>query len=155
MSNAKLKCKFCKEWFDSSNVVRNGLSTYCSSDCQSKDFYRSLQKLGQRKLATKGSDGPSDETVRAVRAADGYKCRVCGRPGELITHHVYYRSEKEARPFLHQKHNLISLHNDPCHLGIVHGNKERFKPLLLGLIWLREIEGDNSMTVYQLEERDG
>lgn len=151
MPNAKLKCKFCKKWFPRSDLVRSGMSSYCSDDCQTQDFFK--PKEGKDTFGTSGESKPTAAVVEAVRIADGNRCRVCGKSGDLITHHIYYRSEPDAAPFLHQKHNLISLHNLPCHLRIIHGHKRRFKPLLLGLIWLRDVKGDSSMTVYQLEDK--
>lgn len=143
MANAKLKCKSCKKWVPSDDVLRIGLSSFCSWDCYN-------QKAPKRKgLAS--SPGPSKSTVEAVLRADGYRCRVCGGGGQLISHHVYYRSEAKHEPWLHQKQNLISLHNQPCHLDIVHGNKIRFQPLLLALVWIREYNGYNNITAERLE----
>ena len=149
MPNAKLKCKSCKKWFPRADLVRVGMSSYCSSDCQTKDFFE-----GQKRSTSKSesSTSPDLAVVESLRAADGYKCRVCGKPGNLITHHIRYKSDPEAKPFLNDRHNLISLHNEPCHLKIVHGHKYRFQPLLLGLVWLREVKGDSTKTVYQLEK---
>ena len=131
MANAKLKCKSCKNWFDSSSVVRVGLSTYCSRDCQGKDFF-AIQK-------------------RKVTSSAKHKKE--SSPASEVVHHIHYRSEKEVGLRLHQKSNLISLHNRPCHLDVVHKDKKKYKPLLLGLVWLRECFGKNNLTADQLNER--
>ena len=153
MANAKLKCKSCKNWFDSSSVVRVGLSTYCSRDCQGKDFFAIQKRKVTSSAKHKKESSPASEVVDQVLAADGYRCRVCGKGGTLILHHIHYRSEKEVGLRLHQKSNLISLHNRPCHLDVVHKDKKKYKPLLLGLVWLRECFGKNNLTADQLNER--
>lgn len=145
MPNAKRKCKTCQKYHRYEDGIVIGLSFFCSFECYKKSFSSEVSSVYKKEQI--GHD--------EVRKADGFLCRVCGRPGQLISHHIYYRSESEAKSFLNDRHNLISLHNEPCHLTVVHGDKNRFKPLLLGLVWKRECENDNSMTVFQLEEKLG
>lgn len=147
MANAKLKCKTCKKWSSSDDVLRIGMSSFCDWDCYNKKTYEKKDRK-----ATEKSLGPSKSTVDAVLTADGFKCRLCGSAGgRLVLHHIFYRSEAKHESWVHQKHNLISLHNEPCHLSVVHKDKHKFQPLLLALVWIREYNGYNNITAYHLE----
>lgn len=151
---SKIKCKACKKYVPKKdNNFRVGLSTYCDSSC----YYGSLSEI--KKIEDMASERPvfkikepSDDVRTKVFVRDRYQCRLCGKSNNLIVHHVYYRSEAKKQPWLHSSHNLITLCNEPCHLSIVHKNKKKFKPILLGLIWLSEVE-NKYMTVKQFEKK--
>lgn len=153
---AKLRCKYCKEWVEREEAFRHGLSSFCSKDHWWAFFQeRQSSQRSAPKNSPKSEGGVSrvpTQVKRHVARGDGLRCRVCGQRNLLVLHHIIYRSEKANKPWENQPWNLITLCNEPCHLGIVHGNKRRFQPLLLGLTWLREVEGRSDMNVYQFEE---
>lgn len=59
-------------------------------------------------------------------------------------HHINYRSEGVD----HQPHNLITL--CPHHHNVVHGDKRRWKPILLAVVWQIYVTRRN-VTVPQME----
>lgn len=158
----KVRCANCKEFIEKSDAIPSGISNFCSTACLfakknkrsigqgSKDSTKTKRVQSHRRLV---SHELSDEVRRYVLQADNFRCRLCGRTNNLACHHVIYKSEKRNKQWQDEISNLITLCNSPCHLSIVHGNKKRFQPLCLGIIWLREVEGDRSTTIYDLEKR--
>lgn len=152
--NSKVKCKGCKEYVEQSGTFRVGLSSFCSRDCYRRSLSKNEKnkKLAPRRQISSIKNEPSEETRLRVLQRDRYKCRLCGKNKGLVPHHVYYRSEAKKEPWLNSTHNLITLCNQPCHLSIIHGNKKKYKPILLGLIWLSEVE-DKYMTIKEFEKK--
>lgn len=154
------KCKYCKEWLPKDDAFYAGVSPFCSKD----HYYRfnnerdaakvrpASKAPGRSKTSNRVPEVPA-QVRELVLEADGYTCRLCGQYGNVILHHIIYRSNVKNRPYANEPWNLISLCNEPCHLSIVHRDKAKFQPLLLGLTWLRDIYGDTSLNAYQLEER--
>lgn len=148
-----MKCKSCGTKLDKDEVVRVGLSNYCSFEC-SWDKKPTKKKTNAKKVASKPKIPSVSESVRdSVIARDNHRCRLCKGMDNLAVHHVYYKSEAKHEAWLNSPQNLITLCNQPCHLGTVHGNKKRFQPLCLGIIWLREVENDRYTGIYDLEKR--
>ena len=150
--NSKVRCKGCREYVEQDSTFRIGLSRFCSRDC----YHRSLSESQKtKKLATKRQissvDGPDELTRQKVLQRDRYRCRLCGKANGLIAHHIYYKSEAKKEPWLNSTHNLITLCNHPCHLSIIHGDKKRYQKVLLGLVWLSEMES-KYMTIEQFEK---
>lgn len=149
-----MKCKSCGKKLDKDKVVHVGLSSYCSFECSWNKKPAKKKPKSKKVASDKGYVEPISEAVRNhVIRKDNYRCRLCKGKNNLAVHHVYYKSEAKKEPWLNQPQNLITLCNEPCHLGIVHGNKKKFQPLCLGIIWLREVENDRYTTIYKLEER--
>ncbi len=151
--SSKFKCKGCQEYVEKNRAVNIGLSRFCSRDC----YYRSLSESKKtKKVAPKRQvssvKGPDQLTRQRVLQRDRYRCRLCGNSKGLVPHHVYYRSEAKKESWLNSSHNLITLCNHPCHLSVIHGNKKKYQPILLGLIWLSEVE-NRYMTIEQFEKK--
>lgn len=142
-----VRCAYCKGYVKKDQAVRIGILSFCSDDHRREYGHsgRSDRKSTPKKQAPKQSN-PSEETRAQVLATDGYRCRSCGASHNLHLHHVFYRSEGVD----HQAHNLITLCFD-CH-NEVHTDKKRYRPLLLGLIWLREIERKNHINLSKFEK---
>ena len=66
---------------------------------------------------------------------DGGKCRWCGTTSWVELHHINYRSEGVD----HSDHNLITLCK--AHHDEAHSDKRRWKPVLLGVMWVQYVEG--------------
>jgi hypothetical protein len=128
-------------------MVSDGVSSFCSNEHRFA-HKTSLRKEGAARAATrqrskKVVDDLAPDLRQRVLERDGFRCCYCGRSSNnLALHHVIYRSEIRNRPWQDQPSNLITLCNMPCHLDIIHGNKQLYQPLCLKLIWLREVEGD-------------
>jgi hypothetical protein len=154
MSKVRCANKNCKKYIEKESAVRRGMVSYCSDEC----LYQRPQ--AKRKTSTsktakrsKVAEIISGQTIEQSIVRDGNRCRVCGKnSGNLAVHHIFYRSDWDNKPWQEEASNKITLCNEPCHLTIVHGNKAKYQPLLLGLIWVREIEGKN-ITLEQLEKR--
>lgn len=152
--SSKFRCKGCGEYVEKDRAVHIGLSRFCSRDC----YFRSIsetqrpKKVAPKRTLPSVKDEPSEEIRLKVLQRDRHRCRLCGRSQGLVPHHIYYRSEAKREPWLHSTHNLITLCNSPCHLSIIHGNKKKFKPILLGLVWLSEVE-NKYMTIEQFEKK--
>lgn len=146
----KLRCTFCKEYGDRETFYRvSSLEKVCSEQCfrelrakrssSGKGFQRSLKDpsllpVPRSKPKTKGSPIPAS-TRKRVTERDGGKCRFCGKTNWVELHHVNYRSEGVD----HSDHNLISLCKE--HHDLVHSDKRRWKPMLLGVLWVQYVEG--------------
>lgn len=156
------RCKLCKEYGPNSEMITRGTYTYCSDDCfqeHRQQLYKRQQGAARtttrKRAAKKRKPTISKDLHDRILESDGYRCRYCGGSGpNLAVHHVHYRSEIRNKPWQDQPSNLITLHNMPCHLGIVHGNKEVYQPLCLQIIWLREIDGDRYTTIKKLEQQN-
>ena len=165
----KVKCANCKEYIEKSDAIPRGLSNFCSMDCvfSKANKRKSNQRAGRSAKDTKRkvsvsdaktkrrmvSNELTDEQRQHVLKGDGYRCRLCGGKDNLVFHHVIYKSEKRNKQWQDEISNGITLCNTPCHLSIVHGNKKRFQKLCLGIVYLREVEGDKHTTIYELEKR--
>lgn len=156
---SKVRCKFCKTYTDKESAVRAGVSSFCS-----EEHYQShLNKVSEPKVRStpkaprkKQRAGVPSQVEQHVLEGDHFRCRYCGNTNmyDLALHHICYRSEIDNRPWENQPWNLITLCNHTCHIKIVHADKKRYKPLLLGLTWLREVYADGKLTVKQFEESE-
>ncbi len=160
----KVRCGNCKKYIEKSDAIPRGISNFCSMDCvfakanQGKGSNGTKSSTPSKRSSVSESQRRHDQLVynelkEKVHKSDGYRCRLCGGNDNLVFHHVIYKSDVNNKPWQDQTSNGITLCNRPCHLSIVHGNKKRFLPLCLGIIWLRETEGDRYTTIYDLEER--
>lgn len=148
---SKRRCKYCREYFDRSEMIIRGMSAYCSNEHLTAGINFVKHKSSFSTERNADSAGPDRELVKEL---DGNRCRYCGkRSWNLIVHHIHYRSEAATAPWLHSPHNLITLCNEPCHLNIVHGNKRLYKPLCLQIVWLRMLHGDKHTTIQMLESQ--
>ena len=149
---SKVKCKGCKQYVERDSALRIGLSSYCDRDCL-YSAQTKKPKQQSKKISTVNREPLSEELRNYVLTKDCNRCRLCGKTNNLAVHHVIYKSDKKNKRWQDQASNLITLCNQPCHLDIVHKNKKKFQKLCLGIIWLREVEGDRYTTIYKLEER--
>ena len=140
----KVKCGNCKKFIQKEDAVKSGISYFCNSDCRSNKALSQFQKAKTRKVDL-------DSAREEVFARDGFRCRYCGGKKNLVVHHVIYRSEIKNRQWQEEISNKISLCNEPCHLTIIHGNKKKYQPLCLKIIWLREIYGDKITLIKDIE----
>lgn len=153
---AKVRCAFCKDYVDKEKAVPQGISFFCSDEHREakrqKGYSAAKETTAARrsipKKTKKKRSEPTPQTKAAVHAADLGRCRMCGSTYGLGQHHIHYRSE--AGPVDHQKQNLITLCVD-CHIPIVHGDKEKYQPLCLGVVWLREVYGDGDVSIKDVE----
>ena len=144
-----VRCAYCRNYVKKDESVRSGILSFCSDDHRREYGYsgrRGRNPPPKPARKTTKQSGPTEETRGQVLATDGYCCRSCGSNQNLHLHHVFYRSEGVD----HQAHNLITLCFE-CH-NEVHTDKKRYRPLLLGLIWLREIEGKNLINLSRFEK---
>lgn len=138
---AKVRCKQCRSYISKVDGVQVGLSYVCKDgDCQS-ELFRSSPKPSAAKKRRKAPKAPSKrlrvpaETAEAVLTRDRNRCRLCGGADALAIHHINYRSEYSNKEWENEEWNLITL----CavdHIYTVHGDKRKYKPLLLGLNWI-------------------
>lgn len=68
-------------------------------------------------------------TRKLVAERDGFKCRMCGRPGPIEMHHIVYRSQERNN---HEPENLICL----CypHHRLAHSKPNLIRPVLQQLV---------------------
>jgi len=147
---SKVRCKGCKQYVERDSALRIGLSSYCDRDC----LYSTQTKKPKqsKKVSTVNREPLSEELRNYVLTKDRNRCRLCGKTNSLAVHHVIYRSDKRNKRWQDQASNLITLCIE-CHIPIIHNNKKRWQKVCLGIIWLREVEGDRYTTIYKLEER--
>lgn len=157
----KVRCgnKNCKKYIEKDSAVRAGISYYCDSACMysrptPKGKVSTAKRTTIRRRTTKKS-GPTKQPgyPDSIFSRDGYSCRLCGRTQGLAVHHIFYRSDWSNKQFQEEFWNQLTLCNSPCHLDIVHGNKNKYQRLCLGVTWLREVEGIN-ITIRELEKRE-
>ena len=146
----KFRCTFCRTYFDGPVTQRVGISSYCSDYCLQASARKPRKNSPPKRVRARS--GVTADVRKAVFAADGNSCRYCGQQThDLSVHHVYYRSEANHQPWVHQRQNLLTLCTE-CH-NLVHSNKKRFQPLALGVVWLRETEGNEWCTIPMLERQ--
>lgn len=149
----KLVCSFCRGYIERDDAIRIGIVSFCSQECVAgyRTKGRSRKSVGAARTTTKKRRSSKQQIPKELRdnviAADGGICRSCGSKYSLHCHHVIYRSQGGK----HERHNLITLCHD-CH-ALVHSNKKIYQPILLGMIWLRDVMSDNSVTLQQAKER--
>ena len=161
MSKVRCANKNCKKYIEKESAVHAGISNYCDAEC----LYEGQKKTGKtstpkarkprpkkKRSKVPESTGPTDYRPEIILERDNYRCRLCGGTHGLAVHHINYRSDWRNKEWQNEPWNLITLCNEPCHLTTVHGNKKYYQPLLLGLTWVREVEGQN-ITIEQLEKR--
>lgn len=151
----KLRCTNCKTYGDRETFYRVGsLEKVCSEACfrelqvkrssSGKGIQRSLKKssglLWQRSGSKTAGNPIPPATRKRVTERDGGKCRWCGTTNWVELHHVNYRSEGVD----HSDHNLITLCKE--HHDKAHSDKRKWKPVLLGVLWVQYVEG-RSVTV--------
>lgn len=142
----KVRCGYCKQFIDRDTAIRRNLNYFCGDDC----YYSKINQSKKKKNTSKGKVD-LDSTREDILKKDGYRCRYCGGRNNLVTHHVIYKSEKKNKQWQETQSNLITLCNFSCHLDIIHGNKKKYQPLCLKVIWLREINGDKLTLIKDLE----
>lgn len=164
---------YCKERVDRDEAIRQGVVSFCSDehrkawwdDQRTKRRVQTIRNLeanrpsrppkasrSHPKGRLRPRSGVRAETRRDVFIKDDWKCRFCRRSSvALQCHHVIYRSEAPNAPWLHEASNLITLCSR-CH-DKVHSDKKRWQSLCLGVVWIREVEGDRWCTIPSLEIR--
>lgn len=147
---AKMRCNFCKDYIDKTDAYNAGFSNYCSRDhFDQKRFQRPKPKI--KKSSAKAKPSKSVVPREEVFKRDNYRCRFCGGGENLAVHHIHYKSEAANKPWQDQPSNLLSLCNSTCHLKIVHGNKKKYQPLCLQIIWLTYVENNSKILIKDLE----
>ena len=156
---SKVRCgnKACKEYIEKDSAVHAGLSHYCDSDCMfassSKPKAKTAKKSPKRK--PKKPNPVSEEIRERVLHRDKFRCRACQKtPLNPAVHHIVYRGDFRNKPWENESSNQITLCNQPCHLTVVHGDKRTWQPILLGLVWLSEVE-NQYLTVEQFKDKYG
>lgn len=149
-----VRCAFCKKYIDREKARRYGLSSYCDLHCMSDHMWAQRSSKNAFKVSTgKQSKKPKTDVPKATRDAVllvDKVCRSCFTTKNLHLHHVVYRGQKlRLMEGDHQRHNLITLCRD-CHEK-VHSDKKRYQPLLLALIWMRDVMGSNYYTLETIE----
>lgn len=139
----KVRCATCKQFVDKNEAFRRfGVSSWCSEVCYRR---QKVLKREPKTMAVVGRKQPSprknsssipNSVRREVFERDRGRCRRCSSTERLHCHHINFKSEGVD----HSVHNLIVL-CDRCH-KLVHADKLYYKPILLGLIWLYYVEGD-------------
>lgn len=128
---AKFKCGGCKR-YKTEVYKSNGVQRWCSRECvelqQRRNFSQNAVRSHVRPSKPRKQDIPVEVRKRVMKRDKG-RCRFCGTNTGLHLHHVVYRSQGG----LHEESNLITLCHQ-CH-AIVHEDKKRWMPLLLGVIW--------------------
>jgi len=109
-------------------MKKRGLQYFCEETC------KPLVKVKTKTVKLSAFDREY-ELIRPAIVERDRVCRGCGAPGKEV-HHIYYRSEQECTNSLL---NLIYLCNK-CHL-LVHSDKKKYQPMLLGISWLYYTEG--------------
>lgn len=156
----KVKCGNCKKYIERDTSVHAGINYFCDADCLSGKRMATAKKVSEKRKMDLGSTHKTKKQRRISRTKrdsndvferDGFRCRYCGGRNNLIVHHVIYRSEIRNRQWKDELSNLLTLCNEPCHLSIIHSNKKKYQPLCLQIIWLREINGDKTTLIKDIE----
>lgn len=154
---AVVRCAGCHSYVNRDVAVRAGIQSFCSRSCQGDYFYadKHRPKNSVKVKTSKPKSKPNPDIPKKLRdevlAAD-HRCRGCNTTRNLHLHHVVYRGQKYG--YLsgdHVRHNLITLCVE-CHQR-VHTDKKRFLPILLGMIWKRDVEGSNYYTLIDSFEK--
>ena len=156
---AKVKCGFCKEFIEKSSAFSAGLSYYCDSDHWASKAFPQSKCVGKKMpskasvayRAKKQAKPKSGMDREEILHRDNYSCRRCGESADLAVHHVVYKSESANKEWQDEPSNLITLCNSTCHLKIVHGNKKKYQPLCLQIIWLTYVENNSIITIKDLD----
>ena len=149
---SKKRCAYCRDYFDADGMVVRGLSAFCSNEHNILSMNEKRNQQAKRQKANKKETEIPQEIRDLVLELDGHRCRYCGQAtNNLVPHHIFYRSEASNEPWLNEPVNLITLCNYPCHLDIVHGNKEVYQPLCKQIVYLRALKADRRTTIEQLE----
>lgn len=138
---SKRKCNYCKKYFDKSDGIDAGVSFFCCKEhMYGKKKKRSYSK--NEKLFT-------TDLKKEVRDRDGNRCVfLCGNKDTEV-HHIVYRSElgridslgiQWSEKDLNHVSNLITLCSFHHH-NVVHGDKEKWQPILRLYIWFLYVEG--------------
>lgn len=146
----QLKCSNCKKYHTEPDMIRRGVVSFCSIECMNEKRYAvptPKPKEKKKRIKKKSRSGVSSATREYVLKGDAYACRFCGMRKEVEVHHINYRSEQGS----HEPCNLITLCKE--HHDVVHSNKKRWKPLCLGIVWLREVKNDAFTTIPMLEKQ--
>lgn len=141
----KVRCSCCGNYLAKEQMYRtSGMTKACSESC----FLELLHTKSSRKQSSsqQRTDGVVPAVVRgAVYKRDAFRCRFCGVRGDnLHIHHIRYRSQGGE----HAELNLITLCAE--HHAVVHSNKGRYAPLLLGVLWMQYVE-HKRLSVPQVE----
>ena len=132
----KLRCTVCREYVQKEDAIRVGIVSFCSESCRTKKSYMKKSKASE----------PMPQALRdEVLSVDSSRCRYCGTTKMLHAHHAIYRSQGGK----HEISNLIMLCDE--HHALVHSDKRRFQPLVLGVIAAREQSGDMTTTIPMIE----
>lgn len=152
---AVVRCAGCRSYIDRDVAIRAGIQSFCSRVCQGDYYYAETHSpKNSVRVASKpkkAKSGIPQKLRDEVLAAD-HRCRGCNTSSNLHLHHVVYRGQKYG--YLlgdHVRHNLITLCVE-CHQR-VHTDKKRFLPILLGMIWKRDVEGSNYYTLIDSFEK--
>lgn len=121
---SKVRCSVCKTYVEKDEAIYIGLSYVCGDNC----LKEARKRRRDEKRAARGRNPIPADLRQQVRDRDGNACRYCRRPTDLQLHHIRYRSEGGP----HEERNLITLCS--VHHALMHSSKERWQPVLLGLI---------------------
>lgn len=155
MSNSKVRCNICRNYFPAEDMYRTGLGGFggvCSEECFEAYLEKYKAKRIRRKMHremryTNTSRIPGNVRDR-VRRRDDDKCQWCGAIDMLQIHHVQYRSEGGPD----NVRNLITLCDE--HHRLAHSKKLRksldeppgYQEILLLWLWLHYTQ-DQHVTV--------
>lgn len=136
MSNSKVRCNICRNYFAADSMYRTGLGGFggvCSEECWEAFLEKYKAKRTRRKMHREmryTTPGRIPGSVRdRVRRRDDDKCQWCGAITDLQIHHVRYRSE--GGPDV--QYNLITLCE--AHHSLAHDSKEKYQHILLLWLW--------------------
>ena len=151
---SKVKCSLCKTYVNKDSAIYNGFSYFCSNEHLLEKRIK-LNK-GKQNNTTKVASTRNDKVFdrQRILKRDRYRCRLCGQRNNLAVHHIIYKSSYANKKYQDEPSNLITLCNEPCHLTIVHGNKKKYQPLCLQIIWLTYINNNRYITINKLLEKE-
>lgn len=141
--NSKYRCLGCRTAQPAPPWRKMGLGGVCSEECFQEYRKPKKAKTGAAKVQGPGKNDIPLDVRKMVLRRDGVRCRWCGSTSVHL-HHINYRSEGVD----HSPHNLITL--CPRHHEEVHRNKRKWKPILLGMIWMTYVQR-RPVTVPQME----
>lgn len=130
----KIRCSQCGKYAPRGDMYRSSpLLNVCSPECHLALYRKkSPPKQGVNERRTDGVVPPIVRAIVDVR--DAHRCRYCGVSNNLHIHHILYRSQGGE----HEEGNLITLCAE--HHALVHSSKQRYMPLLLGVLWVHYAE---------------